>query len=239
MKYLGAYAADEDIATKIKIGGTSVVVATGAEVNTGTNNVKVVTPKAVADSNLLTSVDGTVTNIIALTKAQYDALSAGQKAGNTYITTDEPNDPNTLIPIATYLTNGLMTSGDKVLFDGLLPVPLTFNYVTDGAIVTQATKTAVAYWYPTLGIGFIRLFMEVGTGDWAQNTVVTIGTLLNPSGHNIITQSLVGSRSYAWSGIVEPTLVDVATGGDVRITMKNAIATSGMNIYITGMFIAT
>ena len=81
--------------------------------------------------------------------------------------------------------------------------------------------------------------MEVGTGDWAQNTVVTIGTLLNPSGHNIITQSLVGSRSYAWSGIVEPTLVDVATGGDVRITMKNAIATSGMNIYITGMFIAT
>jgi len=53
---------------------TALLKATGAEVTTGTDDAKYLTPKSVTDSNILQSSDSTVKNEIALTQAAYDAL---------------------------------------------------------------------------------------------------------------------------------------------------------------------
>lgn len=49
--------------------------ATGLEVNTGTDDAKYITPKAVTDSNILQSEDLSVKMVVKLTTAEYEALS--------------------------------------------------------------------------------------------------------------------------------------------------------------------
>lgn len=60
---------------------TYTAKATGAEVTTGTDDAKFVTPKAISDSNVLQSADSTIKNVVALTQAAYDAL--GTKVSTT------------------------------------------------------------------------------------------------------------------------------------------------------------
>lgn len=57
----------------------ALVKATGADVTTGTDDIKYVTSKAIKDSNVLQS--GDVKNVVSITQAAYDAL--GTKVSTT------------------------------------------------------------------------------------------------------------------------------------------------------------
>lgn len=60
---------------------TYTTKGTGAEVTTGTDDAKYVTPKAIKDSNVLQSTGSLVKDVITITQSAYDAL--GTKVSTT------------------------------------------------------------------------------------------------------------------------------------------------------------
>ncbi len=71
------------------VAGEEMEKAAGTDINTGTDDAKFVTAKAIEDSNLIRSTDNSVTDIRELTKAEYDALPQIDKDNNTYFITDD------------------------------------------------------------------------------------------------------------------------------------------------------
>ena len=83
------------------------VVATGAEVNTGTDNTKMVTPKAVADSKYITS-DGSET----LTNKTFDANGTGNSISNIDVADLANGTDGELITWAADATATTVATGD-------------------------------------------------------------------------------------------------------------------------------
>lgn len=166
------------------VSGTIPVKATSVDVGLGINDTKFVTPKGLKDVGMVKSEDGTVSNIIALTKASYDALTPAQKAGKTFITTDEIDD-DTNAKSATangyvQLPSGIIIQWGTFTGSGVKTFPTAFPnaclmVTASGALANQGTSpqymtvSAVQGWTTTgftaATIGFIN------TG--AQNTAVT------------------------------------------------------------------
>jgi len=237
MKYLGAYVENEDIATKVKVGSGSITAATGAEINTGTDNTKMATPKAIADSNIVASADGTVSNIIALTKAQYDALTPAQKAGNTYMTTDEVEAE---LAVATPTSDGLMSMADKGAMNALSTAPVTIvnssvSTVIDDYITMDADWTcdgltiirwgALIYFYANLDRA-----VTIGPGNITNDVIftwTTLGLKYAPiSGHSISTlTSGAVANGYINSAGAGVCATDLAIGAwNFALTyMRNSI----------------
>lgn len=153
--------------------------AIGSEVNTGTNDTKYVTPKAIKDSNLIESSDGTVINVIKLTKAQYDALStAEQENGTIYITTDE-EDAN--FGLATPTLDGWMSAEDKAKVNELFPPVLLWTNPSPTASFAAQTITVpdmseydmieIMFEYATSDghVGTSRV--KGGKGGWLEATI--------------------------------------------------------------------
>ena len=98
------------------VAGEEMTKATGAEIDTGTDDTKYVTSKAIADSNLVSSSNNTIQDIKSYTLAEYTALS--DKTG-LIVTTDEEDSIFTVEDLltSTSTTNALSANQGKVLND--------------------------------------------------------------------------------------------------------------------------
>lgn len=85
----------------------SLEKAIGTEINTGTDDAKYVTPKAIKDSNLIMGADGDIENVVMLTKAEYDAIVT-KDPKTLYVTTDEDDFSYGL---ASESADGLLSAG--------------------------------------------------------------------------------------------------------------------------------
>jgi len=118
----------------------------------------------------------------------------------------------------------------------LTDIAPVFTFVSTATIVVQATKTRVVYYWPALNIGYIKLFLEVGTAGWTVNTEYTIGSIVKPTGHTIPTQPLKATRPSAYTGLIDAYFVTTTAGADLKVQPKIIAAGSAYNVYIAGVF---
>lgn len=117
---------------------TPLTIATGTDINTGTDNVKYVTSKAIKDSNLVNSTDGSVTDIQSLTQAEYDALSQIEKDTGTYLITD---DLSGAINVVNGFTSTSVTDPGSANNDKLLNDKINGTILYDNSTGTTGTVT--------------------------------------------------------------------------------------------------
>lgn len=128
-----------DVTTKSYVDGLIPVKATGAEINTGTDDAKCVTSKAIEDSNIIRSVGDSVKNVVALTKAEFDAIVT--KDTNTiYNVTDELDNSIIVenVLTSTSAVNALSANMGKTLNDTKAPIA---NPVFTGVVTSPVFKT--------------------------------------------------------------------------------------------------
>ncbi len=159
-------------------GGTK---CTGAEINTGTDDTKFATPKAIEDSNLIRSTNDTVTDITTCTLAEYNALTTEQKAGKTFlITDDEDTTVSTFQDITCTLASGFsaVTGDPNTLKYNPLTRQCVFFFSLSGTVSagTHTTITTIPLAYRPSG----RVY-NAGTGGasgWFQILVQPDGAVL-------------------------------------------------------------
>lgn len=102
---------------------TIPVKAAGTDINTGTDDAKYVTSKAIKDSNLINSTNGTVTDIQELTMAEYEALTQEEKDNGTYFITDDQDSAINIegTVLWTNSNNNIAFSGQAITITDMTP----------------------------------------------------------------------------------------------------------------------
>ncbi len=231
----------DEVAASTTVEGVSEL-ATIAEVDTGTDAVRTITPAGLAGSALQTKVDGITAGANALTSnslSQFAATSSAQLAG---VLSDETGtdkvvfstSPTLVTPILGTPTSGVATNITGLPLTGLVATTINRALVSNGSgVVSPATTTDTEIGYVNGVTSAIQTQLNAkGTGD---------ALVANPLSQFAATSSaqLAGVISdETGSGLLvfgtSPTLVTPALGTPSALTL-----TSATGLPITGITSST
>lgn len=222
-------------------GATANTKATGAEINTGTDDTKFVTSKAIEDSYLIESSTDTIKDIVSLTTAEYAAI--GSPVSTTlYNITDSTDDAIAVVDAlnSTSASSALSANQGKALND--LITNLWSSIYPVGAIYMSVVSTSPATLFggtwSAWGTG--RVPVGIDTGDANFNTIeetggastVTLDSTMIPSHTHVIS-----SQGYG-TGTAGDALLFSNVNTKVADYLKNAntgggLAHNNLQPYIT------
>lgn len=170
------------------------VVASASEVNTGTDNVKYISPLALAGSQL--QADVTVNNA----KVTNVSTNLSNTPAATTVTVESSDGTNTTLPAATTSLAGVLTGADKTLLDA---IPAGGTILVDGDIGVGGVQ---AYDANTAKTDVAQSFTAEQTFKELKGTHYALtGTVVDPAngeaqyktltGNTTLTESLVNGQA--------------------------------------------